>query len=71
MYQKTDTMEITVYSVLQGKYNTMEIPMSNEEFYQGCKRIRRGELIQNVFPQLSIEQREFLITGTIPKNRHQ
>ena len=29
-------------------------------------RWKDGELIQNVFPDLSVEQREFLITGITP-----
>jgi len=30
-----------------------------------------GELVQNAFPQLSVEEREFLISGVLPEDQDQ
>ena len=52
-------MIITMQSLFTGKENQMDLDVTNEQLdhWQG------GELIQKVFPHLSIEEREFLITG--------
>jgi hypothetical protein len=56
-------MEITKKSLLTGKVHTMEIPITQHQLdmWEG------GELIQNVMPELSPEEREFLISGITPK----
>lgn len=53
-------MLITRTSILTGKDSNMEISMSEEQY----NRWKSGnELIQVIFPDLSPEEREFLITG--------
>jgi len=37
----------------------MELPITNEQL----NRWEQGELIQNVFPDLTPDQREFIMTG--------
>lgn len=57
-------MLITIQSNLTGKHNTMDLPVTAErvKYWQ-----QSGELIQRVFPNLSPDQREFLMTGATPE----
>lgn len=58
-------MEITKISVLSGKQNTMDIPITEAE-YQAV--LNRGQnLIQHIVPHLSADHREFLMTGITPQ----
>ena len=50
-------------SMISGKTNSMELPITNAQL----DRWTGGELIQNVFPDLEIDQREFLMTGITPE----
>jgi hypothetical protein len=50
-------------SHMTGKFNTMEIPVTKEEVLAWMHSDRH---IQDVFPTLSAEQREFLMTGSTP-----
>lgn len=52
-------MEITKRSPLTGKDSTMELDITQDMLL----RWKNGELIQNVMPHLTPEQREFLISG--------
>lgn len=53
-------MKITKTSILTGKVHTLEINISEEQF----NRWQAGESIQNVCPHLSVDDREFLISGS-------
>ncbi len=46
-------------STISGKINGMMIPVSKNQI----KRWENGELIQNVMPDLTKEEREFMISG--------
>ena len=53
-------LRITKTSIFTGKDNTMELPISLERL----ARWQHGEgLIQDVFPELTRDQREFIMTG--------
>lgn len=52
-------MLITKKSILTGRERTFEIDVTPEEL----DRWEGGDLIQNVMPHLSAEEREFLMTG--------
>lgn len=53
-------MQITKVSPLTGRENTLDIPVSEEQL----ARWRLGEgPIQNIMPELTPDQREFLMTG--------
>ena len=52
-------MKIVRRSPFSGKVNTRDLPITEEE----VRRWQGGELIQNVWPQLSPGDREFLMTG--------
>jgi len=57
-------MIIEKKSAFSGKMNTMDLPVTQEQL----DRWQKGrELIQDVFPHLSPDQREFLMTGTTPE----
>lgn len=50
-------------SALTGRSSEMDLPVTEEEI----ARWRGGELVQDVWPSLSPDQREFLITGSTPE----
>ena len=50
-------------SMISGETNSMELPITNAQL----DRWTNGALIQNVFPDLSEDQREFLMTGITPE----
>lgn len=56
-------VRITKKSILTGKFNTMELDVSKDQL----NRYESGELVQNVFPELSADEREFLISGITPE----
>ena len=49
-------------SMFSDETNTMDLPVTQEQI----DRWRGGELIQNVFPNLTPDQREFIMTGVTP-----
>lgn len=53
------TMQITRTSGFTGKVHIKDLPITQAEIY----RWQGGELIQNVWPSLSPDDREFLMTG--------
>jgi hypothetical protein len=56
-------MLVTKQSPISGKMNSMELPITEAQLMAH----RNGELVQNVFPTLSVEEREFLVSGISPK----
>ena len=54
-------MIITKKSQLSGKVNSMDLDVTQE----ALDRWKGGELIQDVFPDLTPSEREFLITGIL------
>jgi len=50
-------------SVLTGRTNSMYIDITAEQY---LKYKKGEELIQNVFPYISLDQREFIISGILP-----
>lgn len=59
-------MFLTKTSELTGNTSTMEIPMSEEEFAKASALWKTGALIQNAFPSLNADLREFIKTGITP-----
>ena len=53
---------ITRKSMISGEINSMELDVTQEQLdlWQG------GKLIQNVFPHLNADEREFIKTGCTP-----
>ena len=56
-------MLVTKKSPISGKVSSMELPITEAQL----KAHKNGELAQNIFPNLSVEEREFLISGITPK----
>ena len=52
-------MKLTKRSTLTGKTHTKDLPITNDELY----RHHKGELAQNIWPKLSKDDREFIISG--------
>tara|TARA_B110000285_G_scaffold114287_1_gene129615 strand:+ start:333 stop:539 length:207 start_codon:yes stop_codon:yes gene_type:complete len=52
-------MVIERKSILSGKTSSMDLPITQLQY----DLWRNGMLIQDVMPEIGIEQREFLITG--------
>jgi hypothetical protein len=50
-----------------GKMNSMEIPMAHREFERAFEAYDSGTLIQDAFPKLTADQREFIMTGITPE----
>jgi hypothetical protein len=58
-------MQITNRSPLTGKDNTLDLPITEAQLNSW----KRGEgLIQNIMPDLTPDQREFLISGSTPED---
>ncbi len=57
------TMLIKRKSIISGDTNSMVLPITSAQL----DRWTGGELIQDVFPDLEIDQREFLMTGITPE----
>lgn len=55
-------MRVTRISPLTGKENTLDLDITQAQI----DKWQNGGLIQQVFPKLSVDEREFLITGTMP-----
>lgn len=53
-------------SPFTGQYNEMSFDISPELFTQAYEAWQDGVLIQNAFPMLSAEEREFIKTGITP-----
>jgi len=58
-------IQVTRQSVITKKINTMELPITQENLdtYETVGDI----LIQDAFPNLSVEQREFILSGITPQ----
>lgn len=56
-------MLVTRTSPFSGKANTMDIPVTKQQI----ERWRAGVLIQNAMPDLTPDQREFIMTGITPE----
>jgi hypothetical protein len=57
-------MKITRKSPFTGKTHTMDLPVATEQM---VSYLEHGVLIQDAFPHLSAEQREFIKTGITPE----
>lgn len=56
-------MLITKISDLSGEIHTMDLPVTEEQMDDFLHRRERRLLIQNIFPQLNPDEREFILTG--------
>lgn len=63
------TVLVTQKSQLSGGYHSMVLPLTREAFEDGLAlwATTSGMLIQDAFPALDRDQREFLMTGATPE----
>jgi hypothetical protein len=62
-----NTTIITRRSPFTGRIHRMEIPISPQEFAKRETLWQTGMLIQDAFPMLDADQREFIKTGITPE----
>lgn len=60
-------MKISRESIVSGKVNTMELNITESQI----KKYQDGALIQDAFPNLDVNEREFLLTGMTPEEWEQ
>jgi hypothetical protein len=53
-------------SIVSGKEGVMSLDLNVEEYEKGLALWESGTLIQEAFPTLSADEREFLMTGIGP-----
>ena len=54
-------------SVFSHKTAQMWLNIRHNQFMVGYQMLSAGELIQNAFPMLSADEREFIMTGCTPE----
>lgn len=59
-------MDITKQSLATGDWHTRDIPVTIEA-YSAWVRGDDTRFVQDAFPHLSADDREFLVSGTIPE----
>ena len=60
---RQDIMIFTRKSIITGIERHMSLDVTQEQF----ERYQAGELVQNAFPHLSFDEREFIISGITPE----
>lgn len=58
---------VTARSGMTGEQNTRTLPLSKQSLMRGLADRANGASIQQVFPGLSDDDREFLMTGITPE----
>lgn len=58
-------MIIRKKSMVSGKVHEMDLPITHEQFQEWFYNPKR-RMVQDIFPHLSNEEREFLMTGITP-----
>jgi hypothetical protein len=59
-------MQVKRTSSLSGKESTMELNVTQEQLDRFDNRRENGEYVQTIFPHLTSEEREFIMTGISP-----
>ena len=59
-------MLILKVSQLSGKLNSMELNVTESQMDRFHNRRENGEYVQTIFPNLTSEEREFLLSGITP-----
>lgn len=54
-------------SRMTGNINDMEFDMTAKEYNERIKKYNAGALVQDVFPDCTADQREFIVTGMTPQ----
>ena len=60
-------VKVKIFSTFSQRQNTMMLDLTKEEWYSGYNAWKGGVLVQNAFPTLNADEREFIMTGTTPE----
>ena len=60
-------MLVTRKSMVSDKFHTFDLPVTQEQLDEYFNGDIRGRLIQDIFPDLDPDQREFILTGITPE----
>ena len=63
-------MQITRTSILSGKRRTYDLPVVEEQLAEMALPPQMRRNVQDIFPQLSPDEREFIKTGITPDEWH-
>jgi uncharacterized phage-associated protein len=63
----TDGVRVTRKSLFTQRRNTMTFPVLKSLFDESFRAWQHGQLIQDAFPTLTADEREFLISGATPE----
>jgi len=58
---------LTKISMLTGKLNKITLPITQAEYDKAEQARKGGMYIQDAYPTLTADQREFLISGATPE----
>jgi len=58
---------LTKISMLTGKLNKIVLPITQDEYNKAEQARKGGMYIQDAYPTLTADQREFLISGATPE----
>ena len=58
-------MKVTRVSLVSGLTSSMDLPVTQEQLDE--VNSPSGRLIQHIFPELTADQREFILTGITPE----
>ena len=64
-------MKVTRMSVITGIFHTMELNITQEQMDEINSPKTKRRLMQEIVPDLTPEEREFLITGMSPKEQRE
>ena len=62
-FRNKGAVVVTNISRLTGKLNHVEMDIDFDTFFDAFNAWEGGELIQNAFPNLSADDREFIVSG--------
>ncbi len=60
-------MIITKKSVFSGITRSLDLPVTQKQLNRFATRIKTGEYVQDIFPDLSPDDREFILSGITPE----
>ena len=60
------TTELTI-EFTDGSMKRMQLACTTEQLNDGFDKFERGAMIQDAFPFLNPDEREFILTGTTPE----
>ena len=58
---------LTKISLLTGNTNKMVLPITQDDYNKAEQARKEGMLIQDAYPTLSADEREFLLSGATPE----